>query len=174
MKPRRADPRASQEGKDLAATLEKAEVVTKIYINIERRTPPTTFRSFGARLVPSFNYFQTAVCLFEDGYLTLPAVAEVAAELTDHSGYTPHRLANSLADIARRGHLRQSSCIAVREYLRARGLLPQRMRDGVSSSLWQRLQRWFRTRPAPAPRPPRPSTTRRWSPSGGRRARDRS
>jgi len=28
--------------------------------------------------VPTFNYLQAAACLFEDGYLTLPAVAAVA------------------------------------------------------------------------------------------------
>jgi hypothetical protein len=125
--------------------------VTKIYIIIERRTPPTSFRSFGARLVPTFNYFQTAVCLFEDGHLTLPAVAQVADSMINDSAYTPERLANVLADIIRRGHLQPTSAIAVREYLHARGLLPRRKPSGVRRSLWRRLTDWLHATPPPAP-----------------------
>jgi len=145
------DPLLITTAKALAAEVSPAEVVRKIYINIERRTPPTSFRSFGARLVPSFNYFQTAVCLFDDGQLTLPAVVEVATGLINDASYTPNRLANSLADVVRRGHLQEPSAIAVREYLAARGLLPPRRRDGVRPSLWDRLVRWLRTQPNPPP-----------------------
>jgi len=133
------DGRLIAEAQALGAAITPGEVVRKIYINIERRTPPTNFRSFGARLVPTFNYFQTAACLFEDGMLTLPAVAEVAAGLINDAGYTPHRLANSLADVQRRHHLDQLSAIAVREYLRARGMLPQRVRDAVRRPWWRRV-----------------------------------
>lgn len=145
------DPRLIAEAKELAANIEPADVVTKIYIIIERRTPPTSFRFFGARLVPTFNYFQTAVCLFEDGHLTLPAVARVAESMINDSGVTPERLANVLADVIRRGHLQPTSAIAVREYLHARGLLPRRKPANVRTSLWQRLTRWLTAAPPPAP-----------------------
>ncbi len=145
------DPNLTAQATELAAAVARSDVVSKIYINLERRTPPTSFRFFGPRLVPTFNYFQTAACLFESSHLTLPAVAQVAESLITGAAYTPHRLANSLADIARRGHLQPPSTIAVREYLRARKLLPQRARDGVRLSLWDQLTRWLRTRPAPAP-----------------------
>jgi len=145
------DPRLIEEAQALASAITPQDVVDRIYINIERRTPPTSFRSFGARLVPSFNYFQTAACLFEDGYLTLPAVAQITESLITASAYTPERLANSLADIVRRGHLQPPSAIAVREYLRARALLPQRRRESVPPSVWQRLMQWLRARPEPAP-----------------------
>src|SRR5499425_110506 len=79
LKPIGVDARLLAVAKDLADGLAPADVVSKIFINVERRTPPTRFRSFGSRLVPTFNYFQTAACLYDDGYLTLPAVAEVAA-----------------------------------------------------------------------------------------------
>jgi hypothetical protein len=143
------DPSLIAEAKQLAAAAERGEVVEKIYINLERRTPPTSFRAFGPRLVPTFNYFQTAVCLFEDGYLTLPAVAQVAESLINDSGYTPGALANSLADITRRGHLQQASTIAVREYVRARGLIPRAGRRRVGLVLWQRLSQWVKAKPAP-------------------------
>jgi hypothetical protein len=141
------DPKLIVQSKELAATARHAEVVTRIYINLERRTPPTHFRLFGTRLVPTYNYFQTAACLYQDGHLTLPAVAQVADNLINVSGYTPERLANLLADIARRGHLTEASAIAVREYLRARGLLSRRRMAGARASLWQRLLRWVQSVP---------------------------
>jgi hypothetical protein len=145
------DPQLIVAAKTLAAEVRRENAVTRIYINLERRTPPTNFRAFGARLVPAFNYFQTAACLFEDGHLTLPAVTQVAEHLINGSGYTPDRLANSLADITRRGHLQQTSAIAVREYLHARGLLPRRGQYGIRGSLWERLTRWLKAKPVPAP-----------------------
>ena len=142
------DPQLVAEAKAQTAGVEPADVVMKIYINVERRTP-TSFRSFGPRLVPTFNYFQTAACVFEDGHLNLAAVAQVAEALIHGSGYTPSRLANSLDDIVRRGRLQPPSAVAVREYLRARGLLPQRARDRQRMQLWQRVSRWFSIKPAP-------------------------
>jgi hypothetical protein len=81
----------------------------------------------------------------------LPAVAQVADDLITSSGYTTERLANSLADIARRGHLTQASTIAVREYLHARGLLPGRRAAGVRLSRWRRFVRWLQQQPVPQP-----------------------
>jgi hypothetical protein len=105
-------------------------------------------------LVPAYNYFQTAACLYQDQHLTLPAVAHVAEHLISTSGYTPERLANSLADIVRRGHLSHACAIAVREYLHARGLLQRRRVVGARLSAWQRFLRWLRAQPAPPPASP--------------------
>jgi hypothetical protein len=147
------DPKLIEQAKQLAAAARRGEVVMKIYINLERRTPPAHFRLFGTRLVPTYNYFQTAACLYADGHLTLPALAQVAEHLINTSGYTPERLANSLADIVRRRHLVDSSAIAVREYLHARRLLPRRKEPGIRVSPWRRLLRWLRMEPALAPAP---------------------
>ena len=145
------DPQLIVEAKHLATTLKPAAVVSRIYINLERRTPPSNFQRFGPRLVPTFNYLQTAACLFQDGHLTLPAVAAVAQALIDQSGYTPERLANSLADIERRGHLQLVNAIAVREYLAALGALPHRVRQRQRRSPWQRVRRWLTAKPVPPP-----------------------
>ena len=98
--------------------------MARIFINLERRTPPANFRSFGARLAPTFNYFQTAACLFQEGVLDLLGVREVAASLLRDSAYSPERLANSLADVQRRGHIDPASAVKLRDYLRAEQLLP--------------------------------------------------
>jgi hypothetical protein len=145
------DPRLILDAKQLATAITHADAVSRLYINLERRTPPSTFQRFGPRLVPTFNYLQTAACLFQDGHLTLPAVATVAEALIEESGYTPERLANSLADIERRGHLQLVNAIAVREYLAARGTLPNRVRSRHRQSPWQRLRQWLRATPAHPP-----------------------
>lgn len=148
------DPQLIAEARALASGVARCDVVSKIYINLERRTPPVNFRSFGPRLLPMHNYFQTAACLFEDGHLTLPALAGVAESLINDSGYTPGALANSLSDVLRRGHLQQSTAIAVRAYLHARGLMP-RPRYRRRTILWQRMKKWVqRRRAALAPTTP--------------------
>jgi len=141
---------------------EPAPIVQRIYINLERRTPLTFFAAFGTRLVPAFNYLQTAACLFQDGHLGLPAVAAVARSLVETSGYTPGRLENSLADIERRGHLTNDAAVAVREYLGRLGILPARTRARPAPlPWWRRLRVWLRSKfrkpNPPDTRIPRPS-----------------
>jgi len=145
------DPPLVVAAQDLCTDMQCSDVVAKIFINLERRTPPTNFRSFGTRLVPAFNYFQTAACLYDSGHLTLDAVAEVATSLVTGSSYTPLRLANSLADIVRRGHLREPSAAAVRHHLSPLGLMPQRQRPAAQPPWWQRVLSWFTSTPEEQP-----------------------
>lgn len=153
------DPRLIEEIRARAAAVPPADAVSRIFINLERRTPPTLFRPFGARLVPAFNYFQTAACLYAMGHLTADAVAEVARGLAEDAGYTPQRLANSLADVVRRGHLRPASAAALEAALQPLGLLP-RPRRSPPQALWEGLRQWLLPRarePLPEPPPPPPS-----------------
>jgi hypothetical protein len=108
----------------LAAAIEPADAVARIFINLERRTPPARLRAYGARLVPAFNYLQTAACLYEDDVLDVTGFVRVARSLREESAYTAERVANSLSDIERRGHLRASSTATLRAALRAAELLP--------------------------------------------------
>lgn len=120
----RVDQPLVREARALAEKIERSESVARIFITLERRTPLEHFRSFGARLVPTFNYFQTAVCLLDDGVLDCNGVMQVARSLIDASRYTPERLTNSLADIERRGHVGAPTVRVVREHLRAAEILP--------------------------------------------------
>lgn len=140
-------PALMAEARELAGNVARADAVVKIYINLERRTPPTSFRVFGPRLIPTFNYFQTAACLFEDGYLPLSGVGQVAERLIAESAYTPGAVVNSLADVTRRGHLQMRTAVAILAHLRARGLVPVEGGRSRVAALWQRLTRWFRPRP---------------------------
>jgi hypothetical protein len=139
----RVDRPLIEEASRLAAELPHTEAVARIYINLERPTPPATLRAYGPRLVPSFNYFQTAACLFAEEALSGSAVADVARALVEESGFTSVRLANSLDDIVRRGHLAATAADALRGELAAGGLLPPPQRV-------HRL-RWWRRPAAPAP-----------------------
>ena len=169
----RVDPVLIADVKRLMGGHEPADVVQRIYINLERRTPPANFRSFGRRLVPSFNFFQTAASLYADGLLDLEGVEAVARSLVERSGYSPERLGNSLADIERRGHLLPTTAGTLRERLRSQRLLAGggRARQAQSESLWQRLLRWVQTPDSTGTEAPSPIDYRaivaEWRPARG-------
>lgn len=143
----RVDKPLIEEAQQLAAELPKSAAVARIFINLERPTPPTGLRPYGNRLVPSFNYFQTAACLFAEGVLDAAGVGDVARALIEESGFAAGRLANSLADVVRRGHLPAAAADALRRHLATAGLLPLEPRR------WRALaRRWRRATPhVPAP-----------------------
>jgi hypothetical protein len=135
----RIDPARLVEIRRLSERVPRADVVRRIFINLERRTPPGRFRAFGERLVPTFNYFQTAVMLHEDGMLPLAAVAEVGRSLMDRSGYRPEELRNSLDDLRRRGFLPAPRRAALARELAESGILPiDGGRTGWARRLWRR------------------------------------
>jgi hypothetical protein len=129
----------------LARRLRPAEAVRRIFINLERRTPPGSFRVFGPRVVPTFNYFQTAACLFEEGCVDLGGVERVGEALVADDGYTREMLENSLADLARRGYIALGAAEPLREGLARRGLLPVR-RLPLRARIGGRVRRWARRR----------------------------
>ena len=89
-----------------ARTIERADVVERILIHLERQTPPTDFQIYGARAVPFYNYLQAAFVVHEDGRLPAEAVLRVAVELVVQHRFDGDALARSYLDLARRGHLR--------------------------------------------------------------------
>lgn len=81
-----------------------ADPVRRIFINLDRLTPPARFSHYGPRLVPVFNYFQAALVLAADGIFTAPQVVKIGFEMAQHAGYSLLTLANSFQDLLRRGH----------------------------------------------------------------------
>lgn len=149
----RVDPALIADVKRLMGEEEPAEVVERIYINLERRTPPAQFHAYGRRLVPTFNFFQTASSLYAGGWLDLDGTVAVARSLIERSKYSPQRLGNSLADVERRGYLLPTMAGALRERLRAEQLITARVRAPRrrGDSIWQRLLHWVQpTAPGPA------------------------
>src|SRR5207244_1468680 len=131
----RVDPRLVDDILTLAGRAAGSERVARIFINLERRSPPATFRLFGPRVVPTFNYFQTAAVLGADGYLDGEDVARVGRVLLEGAGYTARRLENSLGDLVRRGVLTPAAADALGARLRAAGVLPP---DGTGVR-WRRV-----------------------------------
>jgi hypothetical protein len=101
----RAYPDDAQRTLELARQVPKGDVVRRMFIHLDRRSAPLTFRRFGRRLVPVFNYFQSALVLYADGVLTGRQVVFVALEMLDSGQYELGALANSVQDLMRRGRL---------------------------------------------------------------------
>jgi hypothetical protein len=137
----RIDPARLVEIRALARRVNAENAVRRIFINLERRTPPGRFRAFGTRLVPTFNYFQTALVLHEEGMVPLAAVVAVGHSLIDRAAYTRGQLRNSLDDLVRRGHLHNDDP-HLRRDLEEAGVLPSTVVVGSwSQRLWRRLRR---------------------------------
>jgi hypothetical protein len=119
--------------RDLVGQVGGAGGVERIFINLERRTPPAFFRLYGARVVPTFNYFQTALVLASESWVDPEDVARVAQSLIERSAYTPRRLENSLADLVRRHLLGVDAAELLAAPLRDAGHLPS---SGAHSKSW--------------------------------------
>jgi hypothetical protein len=89
-----------------ARLIEQGEVVERIFIHLERQTPPDDFRIYGGRVVPFYNYLQAAFVVYEDARLPPEAVLRVAVELVIDHRFDADALARSYKDLVRRGHLR--------------------------------------------------------------------
>jgi hypothetical protein len=96
---------------DLAARVPKANVVRRMFIHLDRRSPPGGFRRFGPRLVPVFNYFQAALVLYEDRVLSARQVIFVALEMLDSGQYELGHLATSVQDVLRRGRVTRDTVL---------------------------------------------------------------
>ena len=81
-------------------------VVERILIHLEQQTPPGDFAIYGPRVVPFYNYLQSAFVVFEDGRLPAQGVLRVATELVTQHRFDGDALARSYHDLGKRGHLR--------------------------------------------------------------------
>jgi hypothetical protein len=138
----------------LAAEDRRGGPVDRIFINLARRTPPAALRVFGQRLVPTYNYFQTALVLAAVGLLDPSDVASIGAALATAHGQTSRRLANSLDDLVRRRVLTPHAARRVTGPLRKAGLLAAPLREPAPIERlrdWGRDVRRRRARPAHTP-----------------------
>jgi len=81
-------------------------VVERILIHLEQQTPPGDFAIYGPRVVPFYNYLQSAFVVHEDGRLPAQGVLRVATELVTQHRFDGDALARSYHDLGKRGHLR--------------------------------------------------------------------
>jgi hypothetical protein len=90
---------------ELARRVPKHDAVKRIFIHLDRKSPPLGFRRFGPSLVPVFNYFQAALVLYQDKVLSARQVIFVALEMLDSKQYELGHLATSVQDVIRRGRV---------------------------------------------------------------------
>jgi hypothetical protein len=100
---------------DLAHAVPKGPAVRRMFIHLDRRSPPLGFRRFGPRLVPVYNYFQAALVLYEDKVLSARQVIFVALEMLDSGQYELGHLATSVQDVVRRGRITRESALRLVE-----------------------------------------------------------
>ena len=98
---------------ELARRAPKGEIVGRMFIHLDRRSPPLGFHRFGPRLVPVFNYFQTALVLYQDKVLSARQVIFVALEMLDSGQYELGHLATSVQDVIRRGRITRDTALAL-------------------------------------------------------------
>ncbi|HSO34027.1 MAG TPA: hypothetical protein VLT33_15945 [Labilithrix sp.] len=84
-------------------------VVERILIHLEQQTPPGDFAIYGPRVVPFYNYLQSAFVVYEDGRLPAQGVLRVATELVMQHRFDGDAMARSYHDLGKRGHLRGTS-----------------------------------------------------------------
>jgi hypothetical protein len=94
------------------------ETVERILIHLDRQSPPSTFDTYGPRVVPFYNYLQAAFVLLEDGRLEGIHVMEVAAVLAERHRFDGEALGRSYLELLRRGHARGTVLGPLEEGLR--------------------------------------------------------
>jgi len=100
-----AYPDATEEVLRLSRTMLHGNVVDRVFIHLERLSEPSFFSRYGARIVPIYNYFQSALVLSCDGLLPPEAAVRQAAVLTIEHDFDVRDLVAALDDVARRGHV---------------------------------------------------------------------
>ncbi len=130
-----------------------ADPVRRIFIHLDRLTPPHHFARYGHRVVPVFNYFQAALVLMGDNHLTAPQVIRVAVEMVQTAGYNLLTLSNSFQDLLRRGLPVQRVAASLTQFLEGPEALVSMVRPvpDILRAFTQRIAALGTTPPPPRP-----------------------
>ena len=93
--------------------LKHNDVVRKIFIYLDRKTPTRRFELYGSRLVPIYNYFQAALVLSAENLITLTSLTRIILDLVFEAHYSPVVLSNSFQDLVRRGVVHNTQSIKI-------------------------------------------------------------
>ena len=100
-----------------------SDPVEKIYINLASDTDPEYYVKFGRRMVPTYNTFQAALDLLQDGRLRDEQTARVASDMSMNYGFTAEELEASVDNLVRRRLLGAEACDQILPLLRAQRLV---------------------------------------------------
>jgi hypothetical protein len=119
-----------------AASVERQDTVRRIFINLDRRSPPGRFLPLGPRVVPISDYFQAALVLFADGVLQARGVLRVAADMMRDADFGLQELSTAYQDLARRGQISRST---TERLISADPAEDSDLPPGFAERLWSRL-----------------------------------
>ena len=107
----------------LQSTIPVFDPVEKIYINLAVDTDAEYYLKFGRRVVPTYNTFQAALDLYQDGRLNVDQVLLVAIDMVRNYGFTTEELQGSLDNMVRRPVLGAETLNELIPVLQKNGLL---------------------------------------------------
>lgn len=108
---------------ELQNRIPEQDPVEKVYINLANDTDPDYYEKFGRRLLPTFNTFQIAVDLFQDGRVSEAQLQRVAQDMVLNYGYTSDELSQGMTDLVQRRRLLQKTTDDVVRILKGQRLL---------------------------------------------------
>lgn len=79
--------------------------VKKVYINLAEDTDADYYLKFGRRILPTYNSFQMALDLYQEGTFETKNVVQIAQALIKNYKFTQDQLASSFDDLVRRQRL---------------------------------------------------------------------
>ncbi len=123
----------------------------RIFIHLDRQSPPSRFDAFGPRVVPFYNYLQVAFVLLEDALLGADATLRIATRFVRRHHFDEDALARSYKDLMRRGHVDGSALRPLRAAL-------ERLSEPEPAvlALPERIAGYVAQPPEPTRRLPRP------------------
>lgn len=95
---------------ELQDRIPPVDPVEKIYINLATDTDPDYYLKFGRRVVPTYNTFQAALDLLQDGRLNNEQVIRVVQDMVTNFGFTNEELQSSFDNLVRR-QLLSAECV---------------------------------------------------------------
>ncbi len=109
----------------LQSQIVEQDPIEKIYINLATDTDPEYYLRFGRRTLPTYNTFQIALDLYQDGRLKLPAVSTIAQDMIYNYNYTPEELLKGMDDLIRRRVLGERAFLNLRSQFMAQGMMDE-------------------------------------------------
>ncbi|MCX7978297.1 MAG: hypothetical protein N2578_04780 [Bdellovibrionaceae bacterium] len=108
---------------DLQSRVPVHDPVERIYINLATDTDPEYYSKFGRRTLATWNTFQTAVDLFQNGRISAESVCRIALDIINKYGFTVEEISYSLDDLIRRRVLGARAFALLHPELDSRGIL---------------------------------------------------
>ena len=108
---------------EMQTRVPKQDPVEKIYINLAEDTDAEYYIKFGRRCLPTYNSFQTALDLFQDGRLKVDDVVKVAEDMVSNFGLSMDQLGGGLDDLIRRKVIGAESVESVLPQLQEKHLI---------------------------------------------------